>query len=193
MKHPKISALVAALLLVLVGCRDTAIPKPRGYFRIDLAEHTYRAFESDCPFVLPVSEDAFVQREPGATNGCWFNLVYPRHKAKIHFTYTAVTDEDQLALLVNDAYGLAFEHEVKADAIRRSVIEDDERRAYGLIYDLKGHVATPLQFYLTDSTNHFLRGALYFSHRPNPDSLAPVQEWIREDVVHLIEQMTWTP
>lgn len=191
MKSSKISALLAGLLVVVVGCSDTAIPKPRGYFRIDLVDHTYREFASDCPFVLPIAEKTFVQREPGAQNGCWFNLVYPQHKAKVHFTYTPINGD--LDRLVNDAYGLAFEHEVKADAIRRSVIDDPERDAYGLIYDLKGHVATPLQFYLTDSTQHFLRGALYFNHRPNPDSLAPVQEWIRQDMLHLIKHMTWVP
>ena len=191
MKHLKLSALFAALVLLWVSCENTAIPKPRGYFRIDLADHAYRDFTSDCPFVLPISKNTFVQREPGAQEGCWFNVVYPQHKAKVHFTYTPIKRD--LDRLVNDAYSLAFEHEVKADAIRRSAIEDPDRDTYGLIYDLKGHVATPLQFYVTDSTRHFLRGALYFNHRPNPDSLAPVLAWIRQDMLHLIEHFTWAP
>lgn len=184
-----INLLCAGVLVLVLGCDSTSIPKPRGYQRIDLESHAYRAFEPDCPFTLPVAESAFVEREPGANNGCWFNIYYPRHKAKIHFTYTPV--DGNFNQLVNDAYRLAFEHESKADAIRRSDVQDEARDVYGMIYDLKGHVATPLQFYITDSTHHFLRGALYFNHRPNPDSLAPVQSWIREDVVHLIESMNW--
>lgn len=189
MKTLRIS-LVFAALFALVSCGKDATPKPRGYFRIDLGKADYKTLDSPCGFGLEVNKLSYI--EQAASKGgdrCWFNIVYPRHKARLHFTYSPLSGN--LAQLSDEAYRLAFEHEVKATAIKRSPIEDSVNDLHGLVYDLKGHVASPIQFYVTDSTKHFLRAALYFEHRPNPDSLAPVQAWIREDVEHLLETLRW--
>ncbi len=82
-------------------------------------------------------------------------------------------------------------HITKADAINEQMIIDPERKVYGILYDLKGSTATAVQFFVTDSTKHFFRGSLYFFAEPNPDSLAPVNEFFREDIIHIIETLKW--
>jgi len=82
-------------------------------------------------------------------------------------------------------------HITKADAINELVINNKEQRTYGILYDLKGNTASAVQFYITDSTRHYLRGSLYFESEPNADSLAPVIEFFREDIIHLIETLKW--
>jgi len=82
-------------------------------------------------------------------------------------------------------------HINKADAINEQIFSDAENSVYGILYDLKGNTASAVQFYATDSIKHYLRGSLYFSAEPNADSLAPVIDFFREDILHLIETLRW--
>jgi gliding motility-associated lipoprotein GldD len=92
---------------------------------------------------------------------------------------------------ISKAYDFTLMHEVKATAIRRTQVRIDSTKMYGIIYDLEGEAASQLQFFVTDSLNHFMRGVLYFRNKPNADSLAPCLNFMREDVVHMIETMRW--
>ena len=179
------------MLCVLLMCiRVSYVPKPRGYFRIDFPEKSYANYEGKCPFSfeLPAYTKVELIRSE-SYDSCWFNVSFPRHNAKVHFTYLPV--HNNLELYLEDAYVFAFKHEVKANAISRTQYHNPDSRVSGLLYDIKGNVASNLQFYATDSTNHFLRGALYFEVKPNQDSLAPVIDFIKADVVHLLETLEW--
>lgn len=179
--------LLAAI--VFTGCEEHFTPKPRGYFRITMPEKSYAAYRPDCPVEMQVPTYSKVEVVSDNPDSCWFNVYVPKHKARIHFTYIPVGDD--LTPLLEDAYNFAFKHEMKANAIKRTVYTNDESRVYGMIYDLTGNVASPLQFYVTDSVNHFVRGSLYFQHIPNADSIAPVVRFLRDDAVHLIETLQW--
>lgn len=120
---------------------------------------------------------------------CWYNIIYPKLRAQLHCTYTPIRGD--LSVLLRDANEFALNHEGKATAINRQEYSNPEHDTHGLIFDIKGQVASPIQFYLTDSTTHFLRGSLYFSSKPNPDSVAPVQAFIRKDIIRLMESTTW--
>jgi gliding motility-associated lipoprotein GldD len=122
---------------------------------------------------------------------CWFNLAYPQWKARLHFTYMPV--RGNLDKLMQEAHDMTFSHEIKSSGIGKRRYSFPERGVYGLMFELDGPVATPLQILATDSSNHFLRGALYFEHVPNPDSIAPAYDRIAKDVVHLIETLEWKP
>lgn len=181
------SLLVGAILLA--GCGKEPIPKPRGYFRIDLPEQSYEP-TSVCATRSELStETRVVMREARSPEDCWFNIVYPKLKAQIHCTYTPVRGE--LSVLMRDANEFALNHEGKATAINKREYSHPENNAHGLLIDIKGQVASPIQFYMTDSTSHFLRGSLYFSSKPNPDSVAPVQDYIRKDIIRLMETVVW--
>jgi gliding motility-associated lipoprotein GldD len=93
--------------------------------------------------------------------------------------------------LVNDAYGFAAKHEMKASGLRRTMVSDSARDVHGIIYDIEGDAASNVQFFMTDSTQHFLRGALYFFNAPNPDSIAPVLEFLRRDIDRIAQTIDW--
>jgi gliding motility-associated lipoprotein GldD len=172
------------------SCRDTAVPKPKGYFRIDLPPKEYRLFDSICPFVFEYPVYGHISSEVGRNSEpCWFNLEFPRFKAKIHFSYKTVNKN--LEAILKEAYDYAYSHSVKADAIAEQPWQNRENKVYGILYDIKGNTASSLQFFVTDSTKHFLRGALYFSAEPEADSLAPVIQFLREDIIHFIETFKW--
>lgn len=191
-----------ALLLILTflagfaGCRKAAVPKPRGYFRIDLPGKEYVTFNNQAEFAnLPLTFEypryGVVSDKIGdvADQG-WFNIDFPRYKASLHLTYKDIHGD--LEELVEQTYTMNVKnHITKADAINEQVITDPEKRIFGIFYDLRGNTATAVQFYVTDSTDHYLRGSLYFDSEPNADSLNPVIDFFREDVVHLIETLEW--
>jgi gliding motility-associated lipoprotein GldD len=184
-------AFLAACAWWWFGMDQTSAPKPRAYFRIDLPEKEYRSYESVCPMNLEVSTAAQIEvfRDRQSADSCWFNIYYPRYNARIHCTYISVGDK--FNELINDAYGFAAKHEMKPSGLRRTMVSDSTRDVHGIIYDIEGDAASNVQFFLTDSTQHFLRGALYFFNAPNPDSIAPVLNFVRGDINHIAQTLVW--
>jgi len=123
--------------------------------------------------------------EPG-----FFNIEFPAYKAKIYLTYKDINNN--FASLMEQTYKMNVKnHIAKADAISEKEFNNAANSVYGVLYDLKGNTASAVQFYITDSVRHYLRGSLYFDAEPNADSLAPVIDFFRSDVVHLIESVKW--
>lgn len=183
--------IALAFAFFLSGCGNTPMPKPRGYFRIDLPEKNYRTFDTTFPYTFeyPVyartSPDANAKDEP-----YWINIDYPQFKGRVHISYKNV--KGNLATYTEDAHELVMKHIPKASAINEIRIDNDEADVHGLIYDIKGSgAASVYQFFLTDSTRHFVRGALYFSVLPNNDSLAPVIDFVKGDIQHMLETFRW--
>lgn len=170
---------------------SASLPKPKGYFRIDLPQKNYGEYTSRCPisFELPKYSEVELFRDKMSNDSCWFNIHFPKFNARLHCTYLPVGSN--LGSLLQDSYGFAAKHEMKASALKRTMISNPERKVYGIIYDIEGDAASQLQFFLTDSTEHFFRGSLYFFSHPNPDSIAPVLSFIREDVIHLAQTISW--
>jgi gliding motility-associated lipoprotein GldD len=182
--------LWAVLLLSLLCCKRHYTPKPAGYLRIDFPEKAYQIYNSSCPYTFEyplygkIIPDTSRIAEP-----CWINIEFPRFGGKIHISYKPV--RNNLNVYIEDSRTLAYKHTVKADAISETAYDDDEKKVYGLLYRIKGDAASNVQFYLTDSTRHFLRGSLYFNVQPNADSLAPVIDFIMTDIMHLVETLEW--
>jgi gliding motility-associated lipoprotein GldD len=196
---PRIYNLIFLLTLpvLLNSCRDMPVPKPRGYFRIDLPSRDYILFNKEeaaiasLPFTFEYpsyGKVSFKARE--LTQPGWFDIDFPFYNARIYLTYKNVNNN--LAGLMEESYRMDVKnHITKADAIDEQIIINPDHKVYGILYDLKGSTATAVQFFVTDSTKHFLRGSLYFSAEPNPDSLAPVINFFREDMIHLVETLNW--
>ncbi len=184
-------AILTAGSLLLHSCGETAAPKPRGYFRIDLPERQYRLLDSIYPFRFEYPVYAKITNDihaPAEAN--WINIYFPRFKGQVHLSYKAVNNN--LGTFTEDAHSMVMKHIPKASGIEEIRIENSQNKVYGLVYDIKGTgAASAYQFYVTDSTKHFLRGALYFSVIPNNDSLAPVIDFIKTDIQHMLETMTW--
>lgn len=188
--------LVSALVIIAAGAffflsHRSDIPRPRGYFRIDLPEKSYRVYETTCPLQMEVPNYAKLElfKDKMSSDSCWFNVYFPKFNARIHCSYMPVNNN--MDRLLHDAYGFAAKHEMKATALKRTIISDSLNQVYGIVYDIEGEAASQLQFFLTDSTSHFFRGSLYFFNAPNPDSIAPVLDFLREDVMHLTETIRW--
>jgi len=198
-KPRKINVQVFLLILAVFSffsCREASVPKPKGYFRIDLQPKKYIVFNEtnqaknlplkfEYPVYGNISDKVDDKSEPG-----WFNIEFPAYKARIYMTYKDVGGD--LEGLIEQTYTMNVKNHIsKADAINEQLINDVENRKFGILYDLKGNTASAVQFYVTDSLKHYLRGSLYFESEPNADSLAPVIDFFREDVIHLIETLKW--
>jgi len=178
------------ILLIFTGCKKKYTPKPRAYFRIDLPEKKYQTFESDCPYTFQYPVYANILNDQSKiTEKCWINIDFNKIGGRIHISYKEVNNN--ITQLLEDSRNLAYKHSIKADAIHEQVFIKPDKKVYGILYEIEGNAASPVQFFLTDSTNHYVRGALYFNTEPNKDSLAPVIRFIKDDIIYFIESFEW--
>ena len=184
-----ISTLI--LILTQTGCRQDYAPKPRGYFRIDFPAKEYTRFDTTYPYTFEypvyarVIPDNRTSSEP-----FWINIDFPQYQGRIHISYKPV--HENLSQYLEDSRTFVVKHIPKADAIVDSLIYRPEDKVYGLVYYIDGsQAASPCQFFVTDSSSRFLRGALYFNVSPNNDSLEPVIAFIREDIRHMLKTFQW--
>lgn len=185
------AALLFALIIVLfTSCGENYTPKPRGFERIEFPKRTYKPYTSDCGFSMQIPEYAtmFPDYNPTAEK-CWYNLFYVPFNAMLHLSYKPINNKNDLIKLTEDSRTLVYKHTVKADEIYETMISN--QYLHGMLYELSGNTATNFQFYVTDSTHHYLRGALYFNIKTNSDSIAPVLDFLKYDVVKMIESLRW--
>ncbi|MDR2125440.1 MAG: gliding motility lipoprotein GldD [Prevotellaceae bacterium] len=183
--------LIISLVLVLItSCGNhSQTPKPYGYFRITMPENTYRKFDAGKPYRFEYSAISEIEDRTDKPEQHWINIVYPQHNATIYLTYHNV--RNNLDAIINDSHNFTYRHTIKADAINEMTYYFPEKKVFGLYAELEGDAASPIQFLLTDSTRNFLRGSLYFNVEPNSDSVAPVVDFIRKDIIHLMETTEW--
>jgi len=187
----KISLYIFLSGFLFSSCNQHYTPKPRGYFRINLPRKSYQMFDSTFPYTFAYSTYAHITNDPYSPGQkYWINIRYPKYKATIHISYKKV--KNNLIKYLEDSRKMVIKHIPKANAINDSLIIDPQRHLYGMAYDIEGNsVASPYQFILTDSSSHFLRGALYFHVVPNNDSLEPVIKFIKSDIRHLLNTFQW--
>lgn len=187
----RLPVFIILVCIVAVSCEQPFAPKPRGYLRIDLPKKNYVKFDTNFPFSFEYPSYAKITNDPlSPDEKYWLNMNFPTFKATLHLSYKAV--DGNLIVYLEDAHKMVSKHIPKADAIYDSLIVDRKNNKFGLIYELTGSgAASPYQFFLTDSTSHFVRGALYFNIVPNNDSLAPVIDFITEDIDHMINTFEW--
>ncbi len=185
------SVLFSLVALALISCGSDPVPKPEGYYRIDLPEKTYHKVDSiPFPFSFEIPQYAEVNLRRTMDEPEFLNIDFRRFGARLHLSYKPI--DSNAYQLLEDARTLVYKHVVKAQDIKENLIINPEVRVFGTYYEIAGNAASGAQFYLTDSTNHFFRGALYFNVVPNYDSIAPVQDFLKEDVEYLIESFKWT-
>jgi len=189
------STFILALLLILVGCGgEDFSPKPKGYNRIDLPTPQYQSLQEKHPFYFEYSTYSKILRDSSRTAmPHWLNIYYPQFQANVQLTYLPVNkDKKMLNNLLEDARTLIIKHQVKAESIEGGVIKTKKGLNVN-VAELSGEVPTQFQFYVTDSTQHFFRGALYFRTATANDSLAPVINYIKKDMLHLLNTLEWRP
>lgn len=180
-------------LFLLIACssEEGQLARPYAYHRLDLPPKTYRLYEDACPFSFEMLESARISRPIGAPNECWLNIEYPQLNAKIHLTYATFDSRDGLGKYINDAHRMTYKHTVKATSIEEVPLSNSNKQVYGFYFRVGGNAASSSQFYVTDSVQQFLRGAVYFESQSRADSLEPLILYLRDDLEHLLETFRW--
>ena len=181
--------------LCMISCNSTYTPKPRGYFKIEFPSHQYQSFnEPGFPYSFEypvyahiVRDTSFFEVKP--ENPYWINIDFPQFNARIYMSYKEI-GVNSFSKLKDDAYKMSYKHSYKATSIEDSIMKTP-LGVSGIFFTVGGNAATAKQFFVSDSTKHFLRGALYFNSAPNEDSLGIVNQFLQEDMKHLVNTLQW--
>ncbi|MBO9639721.1 gliding motility lipoprotein GldD [Siphonobacter aquaeclarae] len=184
--------IMIAGLLFLAGCNSDFTPKPKGFPRIDLPPHAYQPLTEDHPYTFEYSKAAVIK--PDTFKGAephWIFVYYPDLQANIQLTYKPVQgSKERLRGFISDAYLLASKHQDKAFASKDAMVKGRSGQNFVLL-EIEGDVPSHMQFFTTDSTRHYLRGAVYLRTATENDSLLPVVDYLKKDVMHLINTLRW--
>lgn len=185
-----ILSLVVSILFI--ACEADYYPKPNGFNRIDLPDHEYKVLPDSFPYSFEYSTHAKILPDSSYNRErYWFALFYPNFIAEVHITYKLLNNNrDSLRANIDDAYKLTTKHQIKASSIQETILMTPSGKKVS-IAELEGDVPSQFQFYTTDSTEHFLRGALYFRTATENDSLAPVIEYVKKDIIHSLNTLEW--
>lgn len=179
---------ILIIALFLTSCKDDTLPKPKAFLALEYPGPEYAAVDFGCPYNFEKNEIANINAAKGR-NPCWLNLDYPLLDATLFITYQRVNGN--LDSLLMDAQRLPLQHTIKADFIEGDIYINPDKKTYGMFYEVEGNAASQAQFYITDSTAHFITGSLYFNQKPNFDSIMPAAAYLKQDIKHLMETLEW--
>lgn len=183
--------IVASLL---IACGNDSIPKPKALLRLDYPKPEYKNVDVSLPFTFEKNKLAnqirYIKSDP-LNNMYGIDIDYPTLKGTIYLSYKTVKDSTQLINYIKDAQNLTQKHVIKADEIAEQPFLNKKNRVFGMYYEVGGNAASQSQFYVTDSTNHFLNGSLYFYAKPNYDSILPAADYLKNDIKHIMESLRW--
>ncbi|MFI5138386.1 MAG: gliding motility lipoprotein GldD [Sphingobacteriales bacterium] len=184
--------IITAVFFASCGGNHDYSPKPRGYFRIIFPKKEYQVYNTTCPFTFIYPKYAVVEPDKKAdAKPCWLNMQFTQFNGTLHLSYEPIQSKKEFNELVEDAHKLSFKHTVKATGIDEGVISYPAKKVYGIYYSVEGNAASSVQFYLTDSTKNYIRGALYFNTEPRLDSIQPVLTFVKQDVDLMIKSFRW--
>lgn len=196
MKNLIVNCILAFIVVIAwAACNSDYTPRQKGYFRIDFPKHEYTTFDRPgYPYTFEYPVYAVVNKDTSffsdeTENDYWINIEFPHFNGRMYISYKEVGKTD-FQKLVNDAFQMTYKHTSKASEISDSLMRTPMGLT-GMFFQVGGNAATARQFYVTDSVKHFLRGALYFDATPNEDSLAVVNDFLQEDMKHLINTLRW--
>ena len=183
---------IIMLLILVCSCNREYLPKPLGYNRLVLPAPAYRSLPDTLPYTFEYSQHAKLFADTSwISERFWIEIYYPQLKADIHITYKKLENSEQtLKELLNDSYTLTAKHQIKAYAIDEVIVQTPSGQP-AIVAELDGDVPSQMQFTITDSTQNFLRGALYFNTKVQNDSLRPAIEYMKKDIMHLINTFNW--
>ena len=190
------AAIMLTILLWACGKTPEPIPKPRVYPKVEYPEKSYHVFEqNDCPFTFDIPNYAEVIKDKyffgeAPPHSCWFDIYLKDFGAKVYCSYYPLESYKQFENLVGDAFEIASQINRRSDYMEERKLRNPEGVS-GLMFKFKGAAASPAHFYLSDTSNHFLKGALYFNTEVKPDSLFPIAEYLLEDLEVMIESFNW--
>jgi gliding motility-associated lipoprotein GldD len=189
----RVHGLVWVFVIALFGtaCQREHLPKPLGYNRLLLPSHDYKQLPDSFPYTFEYSKHAKLLKDTSRiSERYWVEIYYPQLKSNIHITYKPINSEKVLREFLDDSYTLTSKHQIKAYAINE-VISKTPSGKTAVIAELEGEVPSQFQFTITDSAKNFMRGALYFNTQVANDSLAPAIEFMKRDMMQIINTLEW--
>ncbi len=180
-----IQLILAIIVISLTSCAGDTLPKPKSQLSLSYPNPSYHLTHSACDYDFDINSLGTVRYK----DNCAAVIDYPSLNGSVFLTYRAVNND--ITSLLNDAQKLTYEHVGKADDIIEEKYINEDQGAYGMFYDIKGDAASQSQFYITDSTKHFLTGSIYFNTKPNYDSIYPAAVYLKNDIRHLMESIVW--
>lgn len=189
MKQPFL--IILTLFFFCLGCSQREVtPLPSGYNRIERINSGYNYISSD-HFRFLYSDIARIDSTKNEKESDkWFNIIYPQYGARIYCTYTSIS-KSNLKNILEDNHRLVYSHTLMADGIHQTLYSNPSQKTYGILYDIAGDVATPIQFFLTDSVSNFFRASLYYDSKVKEDSISPITDYIKDDILKMIETFEW--
>jgi gliding motility-associated lipoprotein GldD len=189
----KILAVTCGIVF-LVSCEREYFPKPIGYNRLVLPEASYQTLPDTLPYTFEYSAHAKLLADTSwIRDRFWIEIYYPELKSNVHITYKRIENNEKLLKeFFNDTYTLVAKHQIKAYSIDEVNVKNDQGHT-AVIMELDGEVPSQMQFAITDSTKHFVRGALYFFTKVHNDSLQPAIEYMKKDIMHMVNTFDWNP
>ncbi len=172
------------LCISFIGCKEDVLPKPKAELRLEYSKPELGELETD-NFSFKYNDKAKLKNKKSGS----LTLEYPEMKGEIFINYKGV--KGNIEKLLSDAQKLSYEHSVKADGISEQPFINEENKVYGMFYEVSGNAASQAQFYVTDSTRHFVTGSLYFFTRPNYDSIYPAAAYLQNDIRGIMETLNW--
>jgi gliding motility-associated lipoprotein GldD len=185
------------ILILLFACNSNYTYKKKGYFKIDFPKKEYRLFDQpgypysfEYPVYANVIKDSTFFGDV-SENPWWINIDVPQLGGRVYVSYKEIGPKNKFDSLLNDAFKMTYLQHSTVASGRDDSLMHTQNGAEGYFFKLFGNTATASQFFLTDSTKHFLRGALYFDAAPNEDSLSIVNDFLKQDLFHLINTLKW--
>jgi gliding motility-associated lipoprotein GldD len=183
---------IVILLFIFISCggNEILVPKPPTYLRMNFPKHSYVTFSDNCPYTFEASSQFKVEKvKENNLETCHKDIQLGKLNGVVHFSYIDMVEP--LSVYVNYSNDKVDEHKIKASSIEDVTIMRPKDRVFGTFFALKGDVATPFQFYLTDSTKRFVSGVVYFNSVPNYDSLKPSLDYLQVDLMKMVNTFKW--
>lgn len=177
--------IVLVFIITVTSCKEETLPKPKAQLRLEYPAPNYDLIVTSCPYTFEKSNYAVVK----VNDKCWVNMDYHELNASVNMTYRPVNQN--LKELFLEAEKLTFNHTIKADGISSVPYANRDKKVYGSVFEVTGNAASPIQFHVTDSSKHFITGAVYFNVQPNYDSIKPAINYLQKDIIRMIESMEW--
>ena len=176
---------ILIFITIFISCKEDVLPKPKAYLGLTYPEKSYSKLNLERPYSFDILKNTIIVNE----NNNWLKIKYPDLKASIDITYRPI--QNNLKELLTEAEKLVFKHTVKAEQIIPKDFVNPKKRVFGSMYEITGNAASQIQFHITDSTKNFIKGSLYFYAKPNYDSILPAVDYVKKDILHLVETLEW--
>lgn len=177
--------LLSIFLLSIISCKEEILPKPKGYLSLTYPEKKYEKLVINRPYSFYIPKNSVAKNLPKQ----WLKIEYPNLKASVDITYRPV--KNNIRELLIEAEKLVYEHAIKADQITGRDYINNEKKVFGKFAEITGNAASQVQFHVTDSVKHFLKGSLFFHSKPNYDSILPAVDYIKKDMIKMMETIEW--